>query len=146
MNGRRRHGAGITLVCIDAYNDGVLTGRIYNSRFGEAESFRSTVGFLTRMEQLLAIEDSPQPFNAVRTFAPVISLLPDPPALTSPRVGKLATMELHILFRQNASWQGSIRWLEEKQEQHFRSVLEMIFLIDSALGGAGTNLNSEYPA
>lgn len=146
MNGRRHHGAGITLVCIDAYNDGVLTGRIYNSRFGEAESFRSTVGFLTRMEQLLAIEDSPQSFNAVRTFAPVISLLPDPPALAYPRVGQLATMELHILFRQNASWQGSIRWLEEKQEQHFRSVLELIFLIDSALGGAGTNLNSEYPA
>lgn len=146
MNGRRHHGAGITLVCIDTYNDGILTGRIYNSRFGEAESFRSTIGFLTRMEQLLAIENSPQPFNAVRTFVPVISLLPDPPALTSPRVGKLATMELHILFRQNASWQGSIRWLEEKQEQHFRSVLELILLIDSALGGANANLNSEYPA
>ncbi len=146
MNGRRHHGAGITLVCVDTYNDGVMTGRIYNSYFGEAESFRSTVGFLTRIEQLLAIEDSPQSFNAVRTFAPVIGLLPDSPTLTSPRVGKLATMELHILFRQNASWQGSIRWLEEKKEQHFRSVLELIFLMDSALGGASANLNSEYPA
>ena len=144
MNGRRHLGAGITLVCIDTYDDGVMTGRIYNSRLGEAESFRSTVGFLTRMEQLLAIEDSPQPFNAVRTFSPMVSLLPDPPALTSPRVGKLATLELHILFRQNASWQGSIRWLEEKQEQHFRSVLELLFLIDSVLSIA--TLDSEYPA
>ena len=144
MNGRRHHGAGITLVCIDTYDDGVMTGRIYNPRFGEAESFQSTVGFLTRMEQLLDIEDSPQPFNAVRTFAPVISLLPDPPALIAPRVGKLATMELHILFRQNASWQGSIRWLEGKQELHFRSVLELIFLMNSAL--SRPNLNSEHPA
>ena len=133
-------------MCIDSYDDGVLAGRMYNSRFGEAESFRSTIGFLTRMEQLLAIEDSPQPFDAVRTFAPVLSLLPDPPALTSPRVGKRATMELHILFRQNASWQGSIRWLEGKREQHFRSVMELLFLIDSALGSTSANLNSEYPA
>ena len=104
------------------------------------------VGFLTRVEQLLAIENTPQPFNAVRTFAPVMSLLPDPPAIMTPRVGKLATLELHILFRLNASWQGSVRWLETKQEQHFRSVLELIFLIDSALGGANPNLSNEYPA
>ena len=144
MNRRRYHGAGITQVCIDSYEDGVLTGRIYNSRLGEAGSFRSTVGFLKRMEQLLAIEDSPQPFNRVRIFQPVISHLPDADAITRPRTGKLATLELHILFRQNSSWQGSLTWIEGKQ--HFRSVLELIFLVDSALGGARATLSNEFPA
>lgn len=146
MNRRAYHGAGITQVCIDSYDDGVITGRIYNSRFGGAESFRSMVGFLNKMEQLLAIENTPQPFSSVRTFRPVVSPLPDPPAILLPRVGKLATLDLHILFRQNASWQGSIFWAEGNQEQHFRSVLELIFLIDSALGGAKTSISSEYPA
>lgn len=146
MNRRRYQGAGITQVCIDSYENGVLTGRIYNSRLGEAGSFQSMVEFLNRMEQLLAIEDSPQHFNRVRSFQPVISQLPDSSAITMPRVGKLATLELHILFRQNSSWQGSILWTEGKQEQHFRSVLELIFLMDSALGGAKTTLSNEYPA
>ncbi len=133
MRGNRFHGAGVTLVCIDSYDDGVMAGRIYNSRLGEAESFRSTIGFLTRMEQLLAIEDVPQAFNAVRSFAPVMRLLPEPPPSSAIREGRLATFELHILFRQNASWQGSVVWLDTGQEVCFRSVLELILMVDSAL-------------
>ena len=33
---------------------------------------------------------------------------------------------------QNASWQGTIEWLDQNKKQHFRSALEMIKLIDSA--------------
>ena len=120
-----------------------MTGRLYNSRLGQAEVFRSTIGFLTRMEQLLAIEDVPQPFNEVRTFAPVLSLLPHLPEMTAPREGKLATMELHILFRQNASWQGTLSWIEGGQEQHFRSVLELLSLIDSALRAINPDIGRE---
>ncbi|MBQ3122632.1 MAG: hypothetical protein IJC14_00585 [Firmicutes bacterium] len=47
--------------------------------------------------------------------------------------GKLATFNIKILFRQNASWQGLCGWLEGKQEQSFRSVLELFFLLHSAL-------------
>lgn len=146
VNRSRYLGGSMTLVCIDSYENGVPVGRLYNTRLGEAESFQGIVDFLTRMEQLLEIEDRPQPFHSVRSFGPTMSRLPDPPALTAPRVGRLATLELRILFRQNASWQGSVDWIERKQEQHFRSVLELIFLIDSTLGGARTNLSNEYPA
>ena len=34
---------------------------------------------------------------------------------------------------QNASWQGTIEWLDQNKKQHFRSSLEMIKLIDSAV-------------
>jgi len=47
--------------------------------------------------------------------------------------GEQETFDVKILFRQNASWQGSVVWLEQKQEQSFRSVLELILLFDSAL-------------
>ena len=34
---------------------------------------------------------------------------------------------------QNASWQVTIEWLDQNKKQHFRSALEMIKLIDSAV-------------
>lgn len=34
---------------------------------------------------------------------------------------------------QNASWQGTIEWLDQNKKQHFRSALKMIKLIDSAV-------------
>lgn len=43
------------------------------------------------------------------------------------------TFLIHIVESQNATWQGSITWLEEKETKHFRSLLEMIKLIDTAI-------------
>ena len=47
--------------------------------------------------------------------------------------GKVATFTIRVLFRQHTSWQGTILWLEKNMEQSFRSVLELILLMDSAL-------------
>ena len=66
---------------------------------------------------------------------------PSPPRLSKrqhpPRetvcTGEKATFFLKVLFRQNAGWQGSVTWLEGGQEQSFRSVLELLGLLDSAL-------------
>lgn len=43
------------------------------------------------------------------------------------------TFILKILDMQNSTWQGSILWVEKKNEQYFRSELEMLKLIDEAL-------------
>lgn len=43
-----------------------------------------------------------------------------------------ASFLIRIQYRQNASWQGTIQWLEEKKTKHFRSELEMIMLINEA--------------
>jgi hypothetical protein len=45
----------------------------------------------------------------------------------------LATFRIDVLFRQNASWQGNLVWLEQKEEIQFRSVLELIMIMDEAL-------------
>lgn len=42
-----------------------------------------------------------------------------------------ATLILHIKYRQNNSWQGTVEWLEAKKTLHFRSALELIKIIDS---------------
>ena len=49
------------------------------------------------------------------------------------RPGK-ASFELDILFRQNYSWQGRLKWPEAGKEAVFHSVLELILLLESAVG------------
>lgn len=44
-----------------------------------------------------------------------------------------AVFLLDIQHRQNATWQGSITWVDRQNKQYFRSALELIKLIESAL-------------
>ena len=121
-----------TTVCIDSYDRGILVGRFYNPWLEEGKAFHGIADFLLEMEQALDSMDFPKSFTAVRTFAET----PPGPSLSggnSFRPGCTATFEVRVLFRQNASWQGSVTWLEGKREESFRSVLELIFLMDSAL-------------
>ena len=39
---------------------------------------------------------------------------------------------VRIQYRQNASWQGSLQWLNKKKNVPFRSLLEMLTLIREA--------------
>ena len=47
--------------------------------------------------------------------------------------GSKCTFEISVKFRQNATWQGQILWAEKNLRQSFRSVLEMLKLMDEAL-------------
>ena len=48
-------------------------------------------------------------------------------------VGHKASFIVRVTSRQNATWQGSISWTERGVTKHYRSALELIKLIDSAL-------------
>ena len=52
-------------------------------------------------------------------------------------VGHKASFIVRVTSRQNATWQGSISWTERGVTKHFRSALELIKLIDSALDEEG---------
>ncbi|MDR3294957.1 MAG: hypothetical protein LBT26_03865 [Clostridiales Family XIII bacterium] len=47
------------------------------------------------------------------------------------------TFLVQVLNWQNATWQGTINWIERQETQPFRSLLEMIKLMDSALEDEG---------
>lgn len=120
------------LICVDSYHEGILQGRFYNPFLDEGQSFQSLSQFITKMEQALDGMEFPKAYTTTRTFSPQPEKPPGPSG-TVYRDGKLASFALRILFRQNASWQGSIVWLDKNQEQSFRSVLELILLFDNAL-------------
>ena len=43
------------------------------------------------------------------------------------------TFIVKILNKQNSTWQGSVTWVEEQKTQNFRSALELIKMIDTAM-------------
>lgn len=47
--------------------------------------------------------------------------------------GKEATFVVRVKFRQHSSWQGEVTWVDGQKKEYFRSVLELIKLMDSAL-------------
>ena len=47
--------------------------------------------------------------------------------------GDIATFVVHVQYRQNATWQGKIVWAEKNKEIGFRSALELLKLIDTAI-------------
>ena len=97
--------------------------------------FSNLMELLLTVEQLLDERQSPQQCMRPRIFDTPGHWQPQRTAVNTNRSTPLATFTLRILFRQNASWQGSVCWLERGAESPFRSVLELIGLLDSALWG-----------
>ena len=129
--------ANVFLISVNACSDGNPIGSLFDTRTG------STIEFNSMSQMLLQINDalmqSPYGQANLRTLLPAIGTTPDKP----PQYGRLATFTLRILFRQNATWQGEVSWLERRENCTFRSVLELMQQLDRALRGESLNLQKE---
>ena len=106
-----------TLVCVDSDQEGLLTGRIYHPYLPSGAKFQNLMQFLLTMEDLLDKLQFPQSFTARRSFqAQPEPSVPFPPESES-HTGKTATFSVRVIFRQNASWQGSVTWLEKERKR-----------------------------
>lgn len=129
MTGNEFH---TTVICMDDYGAERCRGRLCNPFLGGAVQFGSLMQMLLKMETLLDEMHFPQSFTAKREFTPA-ERTPVVGADTGGETGRMATFAVRVLFRQNASWQGSVTWLEENREESFRSTLELLMLMHSAL-------------
>lgn len=119
---------------VTSYHERCLKGILSGALLEGEQSFRSTIEFLRRLESLMDQARFPQRNEETRVFRPALQ-----PAGEEERIaadGKLpviASFQISVIFRQNATWQGSLFWVDRGMEAHFRSVLELLNLIDSAL-------------
>jgi len=127
LHGSHRSHTGTYLLFLDSYDNGVPVGTLYCPVQGKLGSFCSLIQLLSHIERMLDAD-------ATSHFRESVSPPPrETPSATIPLRGSLASFSLHVLFRMNSSWQGTVTWLEGEQTQHFRSVMELIHLINNAM-------------
>ena len=135
-------------ICVDQCVDRQISGRIYSYYLRRYLPFSCLEEVLMLSDQLFDQLSYPQPslgprfFRAVRGKSKQKKGTPmqkkELPAIpmegTAVRAGEKGTFVVQVMFRQNATWQGTIRWVEEGKTQNFRSMLELIHLMEDALG------------
>lgn len=121
------------MIYVDSYENGVPTGQFHILSQQEAIPFQSMSQLVLGIHRCLDEENFPQSFSALRTFQTSKSLSKILPTALLQKKGELATFSVRVLYRQNASWQGMVTWVEKDMEEYFRSVLELIKLMDDAL-------------
>lgn len=126
-------------MCIDNINDGELSGRIYHCYSKEPWKFANILQLIELADDFFDRLEFPQASTSARSFTSTqfsgvdrLDKVQSPEDFIENR-GQKGTFFLNVRYRQNSSWQGSVTWVEEQREQHFRSALELLKLIDGAL-------------
>lgn len=127
------------MIYVDSYHDGIPVGRFHIVSNEEAVPFLSLSQLLLGISNALDKENFPQSFSTLRKFQPLPKQENPPYASVSTKKGNAATFSVRLLFRQNASWQGVVTWIEKNREEYFRSVLELVMLLDNALSPESDN-------
>lgn len=139
-----------TCIYIDCYDNGNLAGRFFNLYEGVIHTFSSLIDMLEKMDTMLNDIGYPPSFNSFRSFGRISNEEPEPQEdhIQAGRYiepGKVASFTVKVLFRQNNSWQGIVRCREKRKEIPFRSVLELLFLMDSACRAKSSGKKTRKP-
>ncbi len=129
------------VLCIDQARDGQLKGRFYHAYEREAVCFSTIEEAMFGLEQLYDSLNFPHPTTDSRTFdkgerqteirQERTRVMKDEELLG--RHGELGTFIIRVQHRQNSSWQGRITWMDQNRTVYFRSIWEMIKLVEGAL-------------
>ena len=137
---------------IDQYNDSDWNGKIYTSLYTESISYRNIGEMLDILEKIWDTIGYPQESTIDRSFTKRqiprkkmeiinVTYLEDgkkdkiktelSEADMEKKRGEQDTFIVRIQYRQNATWQGHVTWVDENKTVPFRSALELIKLLDS---------------
>ena len=134
-----------TVVCVDQRMDGDLQGSFVTPYLRDPQAFSGVMQMVDIMDHFFDWAGFPQAYHSNRKFVEDREEQPpcregeterymDDEMLDQIR-GKLATFVIQVQFRQNSSWQGAISWTEKRMTHRFRSTLELLKLMDSAVQG-----------
>ena len=130
----------IIRLCIDAVSEYGVQARMFHP-YIENPVFIQDLGILPiKIADYFEIVNFPQASTVIRSFFPLKEAVCEREAdikMTKEKIqrkrGENSTFVINVLHRQNATWQGQLHWVEKNKSQNFRSALELLKLIDSAL-------------
>lgn len=127
-------GHNVVTLRVTSYHERCLKGILSSALFQGELVFRSTIELLCQLESLMDQTKLPQRNEESRVFRPAVQPVGGGTRVAAEeKVPVIACFQLSIMFRQNATWQGCLFWVNQGTEAHFRSVLELLTLINSAL-------------
>ena len=129
------------VLCVDHASRLQIRGRLYHAYSREGLKIANMEQLLFELEHFYDSIDFPHPSTNNRTFQGEIphighragkeKVMSDEELLG--RHGDLGTFIIRVQHRQNSSWQGRITWMDQDKTVYFRSMWEMLKLVDSAL-------------
>jgi hypothetical protein len=130
-----------SIIKIFSYTDDIPVGALINPYFKGEVHFKGMIQLLKIIDELQDAINFPQKSMTIRHFAEAKppNAAEEPTENPDEEKRPIASFKLDILFRHNASWQGSVVWIEKGLQSEFRSALEFIFLVDSVLNGQAEN-------
>lgn len=126
-------------VLADHKDNADIRGRVLDRDTVYLGKFNSIMQLPTMMDEYCGKFKYPQKTHELRTFNnenTTVAVDRGEEKMAEEKVlakGEKATFLVTIRYRQNATFQGSIKWLEANEERNFRSELEMIKLMDDAV-------------
>ena len=117
--------------------DGTAHYNIMNLCTGRQHNTHTLWSMIKNIEEDLTANKYPQNSVQYRTWGckgedrPGSGIVFPMESTESPPIKSL-TFIIKVLFRQNATWQGTIQWIEGRQTRQYRSVNELIRLMDEA--------------
>lgn len=133
-------------VCVDRLSHYTVAGRVFSRRLVEPMKFEDMSSLFLRLEQLFDRQNFPQAFQRTRvvvrdtlwqdTTAAGLAEGMSEETVNAQR-GEMLTFTILVVSRRNATWQGSVDWLDGSGKQEFSSSLELLRLVDEKLTESG---------
>lgn len=138
MNGMNIAAPNLMVVCYDEKNEMGGSGRLYCCYKEGPIVFGNEYQLLMNMESIMEKINYPQSSVIIRNYKEKkreekeeLKKVVEQREIVENR-GKKATFVVYVKYRQNATWQGELLWVEQDTVRTFRSVLEMLKLMDNA--------------
>jgi hypothetical protein len=126
-------GSRVCVVKVFSYENRSPRGILQNPNFEQDVPFDNLTQLLFAMDELFDEIQNPRRAMTPRDFVRESARAKDMGGSMPGEEKPVATFRVDVMFRQNASWQGNMVWLDEKKEAQFRSALELVMMMDSAL-------------
>ena len=123
----------VFLISLSDTAEGQLWGRLTSLSDGESYDFGDLTEAVLKMEELLNRQAGPRS-SPLRQFDRTGETRRGRNLLPAKRKGTKNQFCIRVYYRQHGSWQGEIGWQNGEQRIRFRSVLELLRLIDSVAG------------
>ena len=135
---------------LNSYCNRTVQGEITHVSSGQLFHFRSLLGMAFLIDERLEELGLPQRSVEMRSWQHP-DLVKKEEVILADNTSDIESLKqvggseflVRVLFRQNASWQGEVHWLDTNEKKYFRSFLELILLLQEAMDKTG-NPRADY--